>query len=258
MPNPPAYRDAAQETWRMFRIMAEFVEGFDILANVGPAVSIFGSARTDPADPMYQDAVRVAEMLTRRGFAVITGGGPGIMEAGNKGAAEAGGKSVGLNISLPHEQKPNPYQNVEVNFHYFFARKVMFVKYAVAYVCFPGGFGTLDEFFESMTLIQTGKAQRFPVVLIGSAYWNPLVDWLRDNVLARGCISPGDLDLFHVTDNLDEAVEMIDAYFAEHRELAQPPAPAEEATRPPEERLTAEGTRFGKHIHKDGGSDARP
>lgn len=258
MPNPPAYRDASQETWRMFRIMAEFVEGFDILANVGPAVSIFGSARTDPADPLYQDAVRIAEMLTRRGFAVITGGGPGIMEAGNKGAAEAGGKSVGLNISLPHEQKPNPYQNVEVNFHYFFARKVMFVKYAVAYVCFPGGFGTLDEFFESMTLIQTGKAQRFPVVLIGSSYWNPLVDWLRDNVLARGCISPGDLDLFHVTDNLDEAVEMIDAYFAEHRELAQPPAPAEEATRPPEERLTAEGTRFGKHIQRDGGSDARP
>ncbi|MCA9242771.1 MAG: TIGR00730 family Rossman fold protein [Phycisphaerales bacterium] len=258
MPNTPAYRDASQETWRMFRILAEFVEGFDILANVGPAVSIFGSARTDRNHPAYQDAVRLADMLTRRGFAIITGGGPGIMEAGNKGAAEAGGKSVGLNISLPHEQKSNPFQNIEVNFHYFFARKVMFVKYAVAYVCFPGGFGTLDEFFESMTLIQTGKAPRFPVLLIGSDYWNPLANWLRDHVLARGCISSGDLDLFHVTDDLEHAVDLIDDYFTQHRELAAHPGSAMEATQPPEARMTAEGTLYGKHMRRDGGSDARP
>src|SRR5882724_8811324 len=169
----------ANDTWRIFRIMSEFVEGFESLANIGRAVSIFGSARTKPDDPYYKAAEKTAALLAKGKFAVITGGGPGIMEAANKGAYESGGTSVGCNIALPHEQEANRYQHITLDFHYFYVRKVMFVKYASAFICFPGGYGTLDEFFETLTLIQTLKIQAFPIILYGSAYWNGLVDWIR-------------------------------------------------------------------------------
>ncbi len=230
----------------MFRILGEFVDGFDTLSGLGPAVSVFGSARTSPDNPYYRQAVELSARLVQSGFAVITGGGPGIMEAGNKGAAEAGGASVGLNIALPHEQVSNKYQNIAVDFHYFFARKVMFVKYAVAFVCFPGGFGTLDEFFESMTLIQTGKAPPMQIVLIGREFWQPLAEWMRGTLLERfRTISPEDMDLFRITDDIEEAVRWVSAHYAANRELAGQPSPAEEATRPPAQRVTAEGTRYG-------------
>ena len=229
------YRTAAEETWRIFKIISEFVEGVEEMSRVGPAVSIFGSARTPPDDPYYQQATRIAAKLSQRGFAVITGGGPGIMEAANKGAFEVDGTSVGLNIALPDEQMPNPYQNVALDFHYFFARKVMFVKYASAFVCFPGGFGTMDEFFESMTLIQTGKSEPMKVILIGKSFWQPLVDWIRNTMLGeRKAISPGDLDLFSITDDIDEAVEQI----CSHHKAAQ-------TSRQTEQRMTAEGTVYG-------------
>ncbi len=228
------FRTAAEETWRIFKIIAEFVEGVETMSQVGPAVSVFGSARTPPDDPFYEMAVEVARRLAECKFAVITGGGPGIMEAANKGAFEAGGKSVGLNIALPREQLPNPYQNVSIDFHYFFARKVMFVKYASAFVCFPGGYGTMDEFFESMTLIQTGKTPPMKVVLMGRSFWEPLQAWLRDVMLGqRAAISPGDLDLFSITDDVDEAVELICCH---HEQQAAAGAP---------DRMTAEGTVFG-------------
>ncbi len=212
----PAPMSAAEETWRIFRIMSEFVEGFEVMSRVPPSVSIFGSARATTSDPYYQQAEKLSGMLVDRGFGVITGGGPGIMEAANKGAAEAGGSSVGLNIYLPGEQQSNPYQNVSLDFRYFFCRKVMFVKYAIAFVCFPGGFGTMDEFFESMTLIQTEKTERFPVVLIGSKFWTPLVDWIRTFQLeAHSYISPEDLDLFTVTDDLDRAATIIKDFHEE-------------------------------------------
>jgi uncharacterized protein (TIGR00730 family) len=215
---------AAEETWRVFRIMAEFVEGFDVMSRVGPAVTVFGSARTTESNPYYQQARELAAALVRAGFGVITGGGPGIMEAANRGAHEAGGTSVGLNIFLPHEQAANPYQNVTLDFHYFFARKVMFVKYALGYVIFPGGFGTLDEFFESMTLVQTGKVERLPVVLIGAAFWRPLVDWLRETLLEREQnISPGDINLFHVTDSVEEAVRIMRESYAERGDANHKP-----------------------------------
>ncbi|MHC4416833.1 MAG: LOG family protein [Planctomycetota bacterium] len=199
-----------QESWRVFRVMSEFVEAFETLARVGPAISIFGSARVPPGDPYYEKAVRCGAGLVARDFAVITGGGPGIMEAANKGAAEAGGTSVGLNISLPMEQAPNSYQNVELDFRYFFIRKVMFVKYARGFVIFPGGFGTMDEFFESLTLIQTLKVVPFPVVLIGTDFWSGLLDWMR-NVMEQQFhnISPEDFDLFHLTDDVDEAIDVM-------------------------------------------------
>ncbi len=206
------YNDPYREDpWRVFRIMSEFVDGFEIMSEVGPAVSIFGSARTPPEDRFYKLARKLAGMLAEKGLTVITGGGPGIMEAANRGADEAGGKSVGLNIALPHEQSSNPYANIRVDFHYFFARKVMFRKYACAFVCFPGGFGTMDEFFESMTLIQTGKVEPFPVILIGKAFWGKLVGWI-DHVLLRRHknISPEDMDLFFMTDSLKEAVSIIE------------------------------------------------
>ncbi len=229
-----SFRTAAEETWRIFKIIAEFVEGVETMSQVGPAVSIFGSARTPADDPFYKMAVEVARRLAECKFAVITGGGPGIMEAANKGAYEAGGKSVGLNIALPHEQLPNPYQNVSIDFHYFFARKVMFVKYASAFVCFPGGYGTMDEFFESMTLIQTGKTPPMKVVLMGRSFWEPLQAWLRDVMLAqRAAISPGDLDLFSITDDVDEAVDMICCHHEQHAAVTTP------------DRMTAEGTVFG-------------
>jgi len=242
-----SYRTAAEETWRIFRIMAEFVEGFDVMSHVGPAVSIFGSARTPPDTPYYEQAVRVSRELARRGFAIITGGGPGIMEAANRGAAEAGGKSIGLNIWLPREQEANEYQNVSLDFHYFFARKVMFVKYAVAFVCFPGGFGTMDEFFESMTLIQTEKIRPIKVVLMGSAFWTPLVDWMRGNMLAQNHnISPEDLNLFTITDQVDAAVEIVHSHYLTDRSLAGQPRTDEELSVVPAHRETAEGTRTGR------------
>lgn len=197
------------DTWRMFRIIEEFVKGFDALAGLPPAVSIFGSARTRPDHPMYAAAEQLAALLTRAGFAVITGGGPGIMEGANKGARDAGGISVGLNIELPYEQVTNPFVTIPISFSYFFVRKMMFAKYAEAFVIFPGGFGTLDETFEALTLIQTGKLRHFPVILYNSIYWGPLIDWLTDRLLEEGNIATEDLALFSVTDSVDEAVERI-------------------------------------------------
>ena len=199
-----------KETWRIFRIMSEFVDGFEVMSAVGPAVSIFGSSRATPDDRYYKHAQTLAAKFVEQGLAVITGGGPGIMEAANKGAIEAGGTSVGLNITLPEEQLPNKYQNVALDFRYFFCRKVMFVKYALAFVCFPGGFGTMDEFFESMTLIQTEKSRRMPVVLFGSEFWEPLRKWMETIMRDQhGYIGPDDLGLFHIVDDLDEAVSCV-------------------------------------------------
>lgn len=203
------------ETWRVFRIMSEFVEGFEMLGDLGPAVSVFGSARTQPGDGSYMLAERLGAELARRKFAVITGGGPGIMEAANKGAFEAGGQSVGLNIYLPQEQRANAYQTVSLDFRYFFCRKVMFVKYAMALVCFPGGFGTMDEFFESMTLIQTEKVEPYPVMLIGEKFWKPLAAWMREYQLERNeYINAGDLELFTITDDVVWAADQLAAHAA--------------------------------------------
>jgi hypothetical protein len=198
-----------KDTWRMFRILAEFVDGFDTLSQIHPAVSVFGSARAKPGDPNYELAVRIARLLAENGFNVISGGGPGIMEAANKGAAEAGGKSVGLNIQLPFEQKPNSFANIRLNFRYFFIRKVMFVKYAVAYVILPGGFGTLDELTEAITLIQTKRIKPFPVILVNRSYWKGLVDWMRKVVCPECMISPEDMDLLQVMDEPEEVIKAI-------------------------------------------------
>ena len=199
-----------QDLWRLFRIMAEFTEGFEELSSVGPAVSIFGSARTQPSERYYKLAEQTASELVEAGFAVITGGGGGIMEAANKGAAEANGKSIGLNIELPMEQIPNPYQNAVLDFRYFFVRKVMFLKYAHGFIVFPGGYGTMDEFFESLVLIQTLKQASFPVILMCSDYWKGLVDWLTETMLNKHAyISPEDPDVFTVVDDPSRAVEMI-------------------------------------------------
>ena len=200
------------ESWRIFRIMAEFVEAIETLSRVKHAVSIFGSARTKPDDPYYQKAELLARRLVEKGFGVITGGGPGVMAAANKGAAEAGGQSVGMNIRLPFEQKPNPYANVSIDYKYFFIRKVMFVKYAVAYVILPGGFGTMDELFEALTLIQTKRIKGFPVILMGSEYWKGLFDWLRETMLRDNKISLDDLELIQIIDDPDEAVKHIQKY----------------------------------------------
>ena len=236
-----------RETWRLFRIMAEFVEGFETLGEVGKAVTVFGSARTKPAHPYYAQAMTCGRRLAERGYAVITGGGPGIMEAANRGCFEAGGKSVGLNIALPMEQRPNPYQNHELTFHYFFVRKVMFVKYASGFVIFPGGYGTMDELFESLTLIQTLKIKPFPVVCVGKDYWSGLVDWLRDKMLdEQANIGAKDLDLFRVTDDVDEAVELIAAADDRGGWLGEQPPPAVPASMPASAtKETAEGTREG-------------
>jgi uncharacterized protein (TIGR00730 family) len=199
----------AQDTWRMFNILAEFVDGFDILPEVFPAVTIFGSSRTSRKNATYKDTENVARLLVENGFNVISGGGPGIMEAANKGAAEAGGKSVGLHIHLPHEQEPNKYANVRLDFKYFFIRKVMFVKYAVAYIIMPGGYGTLDELFESLTLIQTERIRSFPVILMDSKYWSGLLEWLNQTLLKRKAISESDLDIFSVVDTPEEAINII-------------------------------------------------
>jgi len=198
-----------EESWRIFRIMAEFVESIETLSEVKNAVTIFGSARTLPDDPYYLMTEHIAGRLAEKGFSVITGGGPGIMEAGNKGAVEAGGISVGMNIRLPYEQKPNIFANIPVDFKYFFIRKVMFVKYSAAYVIMPGGYGTLDELFEALTLIQTNRIRRFPVVLIGREFWSGLVDWLKKTLMAERKISEEDLDIFQVIDDPEEAVKYI-------------------------------------------------
>ena len=198
-----------QESWRIFRIMAEFVDGIETLSSLEPAVTIFGSARSKPGDKYYEMAADMGSLLAKEGFTVITGGGPGIMEAANKGALGAGGQSVGLNIELPFEQKLNPYTNIHINFRYFFVRKVMFVKYAMSYVIFPGGFGTMDELFESLTLIQTDKMKPFPVILIGSDYWSGLLNWIEDTMLEQDMILPEDTAIFTLVDSPSDAVEII-------------------------------------------------
>jgi uncharacterized protein (TIGR00730 family) len=205
----PAIEFRDTDTWRALRILGEFVEGFDALADVGPAVSIFGSARIGRRNRYYGAARRVAEALARQGFAIITGGGPGIMEAANRGAKDGGGKSIGCNIELPFEQGLNEYVDLGMEFRYFFVRKVMFVKYAEGFVIFPGGFGTLDELFEALTLIQTGKVEHFPVVLYGKAYWNGLLQWIREKPLYEEKVSPEDLDLLTITDDVDTACRAI-------------------------------------------------
>ncbi len=202
--------DLSREAWRLFRILSEFVDGFETMSDIGPAVTVFGSARTQEDDPVYQQAVECGRRLVKENFAVITGGGPGIMEAANRGAKEADGVSVGLNINLPMEQDPNPYQTHELDFRYFFVRKVMFVKYASGFIIFPGGFGTMDEFFESITLIQTLKIEPFPVVCVGHDFWDGLIDWIKQTMRDRyETISPSDLGLFHVTDSVEEAVQIV-------------------------------------------------
>lgn len=208
-PGPEQKLFTDTDPWRVLRIQGEFVEGFDTLAELGPAVSIFGSARTAPTDPFYQATVETARLLAESGLAVITGGGPGIMEAGNLGAQQGGGVSVGLAIELPFEQGINRFVKIPINFHYFFIRKTMFVKYAQAFVIFPGGFGTMDELFEALTLIQTGKIRNFPVILFGSAYWSGLLEWLRQTLLSAGNISPADLNLLIVTDSPQEVHDLI-------------------------------------------------
>ncbi|MDJ0652662.1 MAG: TIGR00730 family Rossman fold protein [Xanthomonadales bacterium] len=198
------------ESWRMFRIISEFTEGFDTLADLGFAISIFGSARTTPDNPYYQTAVELAHALGNNGFSIITGGGPGMMEAANKGAFSAPNtKSVGLNIELPHEQAANHFQDISLSYRYFFARKVMFVKYSMGYVCMPGGFGTLDELMEALTLMQTGKIYPLPLVLVGVDYWQGLIDWMKSSLLPFGAISAEDLDYITLTDEIDETVDIM-------------------------------------------------
>jgi len=200
------------DPWRALRILAEFVEGFDAMANVGPAITVFGSARTRPDDPVYELARAIGRGLAEAGYAVITGGGPGAMEAANRGCREGGGLSVGCNIELPHEQGMNAYVDLGVEFRYFFARKTMFVKYADGFVILPGGFGTLDELFEALTLIQVGKVRHFPVVLVGRAYWAGLLDWIRDMLVTQGAVDATDLELLRLTDDPEEAVALIQAH----------------------------------------------
>ena len=199
----------SKDTWRIFRIMAEFVEGFEMLAKIPPAVAIFGSARALPGSPAYEKAQAVARLLASNGYSVITGGGPGVMEAANRGASEAGMTSVGLNIELPLEQKPNIFANKLVNFRYFFVRKVMFVKYSIAFVILPGGFGTLDELFEAITLIQTRKIKPFPVILVGKEYWKGLLDWISDTLLREKMIALEDLDIFKMVDTPEEVLHWV-------------------------------------------------
>jgi len=210
--NHQPYDFTHQEPWRVFRIMAEFVESFESLSRLGPAVTVFGSARTPATNPYYKSSVELARALARHHFAVITGGGPGIMEAANKGAAELKGKSVGLNIELPFEQEGNRHANIPINFHYFFSRKVCFVKYSMGFVFMPGGFGTLDEFYEVLTLVQTQRISRFPLILFGKSYWGGLLKWMKATLEKDGLISPGDLELVTLTDSVDEAVGIIVDY----------------------------------------------
>ena len=217
-PERPEFLDS--DPWRSLRILSEFVDGFDALAGVGPAVSVFGSARTKPDHRYYRQARELGRRLAEAGYAVITGGGPGIMEAANRGCQDGGGLSVGCNIELPMEQGLNPYVDLGVEFRYFFARKVMFVKYADAFVIFPGGYGTLDELFEALTLIQTKKVQDFPVILMGTDYWTGMIEWIRDSLVAEAAINPEDVDLLRLTDDPEEAATIIGAYKERHRAAA--------------------------------------
>jgi uncharacterized protein (TIGR00730 family) len=225
------------DAWRALRIMGEFVEGFDSLAPLGTAITVFGSARTSPRDPMYQAAELLGRRLAETGFTVITGGGPGIMEAANKGCKEAGGISVGCTIELPHEQAANPYCDIAINFRYFFVRKTMFVKYAQGFVIFPGGYGTLDELFEALTLVQTGKIEHFPIVLFGGDYWRGLLEWIGDRLAAERKIDPVDMNLVQLTDDVEEVVSLM--IRAARREAAERAA----ETRPPIEAEAVEAAR---------------
>ncbi len=209
-------RKLSRQSWKVFQIMAEFVEGYEKLAEIHPAVSIFGSARFDPDHPSSQLTEEIALKLSNAGFSVISGGGPGIMDAANKGAFAGTSPSIGLNIELPHEQNPNPHQDIALTFRHFFSRKVMFVKFATAYVVMPGGFGTLDEFVEILTLIQTGKSRRIPIILVDSVFWSGLIDWFRNSLVKAGTISETDLDLIQIINDPDEVVEAIFCYY-EHR-----------------------------------------
>jgi uncharacterized protein (TIGR00730 family) len=220
---PPG--DVASDPWRALRILSEFVEGFDALSGIPPAISVFGSARISPEDPMYAAARAFGRAAADAGFAVLTGGGPGVMEAANRGCREAGGVSVGCNIELPYEQRLNPYVDLGVDFRYFFVRKTMFVKYAEAFAVFPGGFGTLDELFEALTLVQTRKILQFPVVLFGSSYWRGLVEWIRDRVLGEGKVFAEDLEIFRLCDDPDEAVDHIRDVLAARPPHAAPRVP---------------------------------
>lgn len=215
MPPDQFEKPVNEDLWSVFKIMGEFVDGYDKLIRVGPCISIFGSARYKEGQKYYDMAIETAKVISENGFGVITGGGPGIMEAGNKGASIAGGKSVGLGIELPHEQGINKYVNAqyEINFKYFFVRKVMFVKYAQGFIVFPGGFGTLDELFETLTLIQTNKIEKIPIVLIGTDYWGGLIDWIKNRLLAENLISEKDLDLFYLTDDHEEAVKHVCEFY---------------------------------------------
>ena len=201
-----------EESWRIFRIMAEFVDSIEDLSRIHNGVTVFGSARVKPEDPYYQMAEKLGRLLVQNGFSVITGGGPGIMEAANKGAAEAGGRSVGMNIKLPFEQKPNPYANLQIDYKYFFIRKVMFVKYAVAYIIMPGGYGTMDEFFEALTLIQTKRVKSFPIIVMGREYWRGLLDWLKNTMLRANMILPFDIEMIQIIDEPEEVVKHIQKY----------------------------------------------
>lgn len=214
----------AKSSWTMFKILSEFVEGYDRLEAIGPCISIYGSARTKEDNKYYQMSVKVAELLVEEGYGIITGGGPGIMEAGNRGAKNVGGKSVGLNIDLPHEQSSNKYIDEDKLFHfnYFFARKVMFVKYAQAFILLPGGFGTMDELFESLTLIQTKKIDRVPVILMGTEYWGGLIDWIKNTMLGNNNISEGDIDLVQLTDSPEEAVCIINEFYENSKTSLKP------------------------------------
>lgn len=207
----------SNDSWAIFKMMAELVEGFEKLAKIGPCVSIFGSARTQPDNKYYQIGQEIAYKLAQKGYGIITGGGPGIMEAANKGAFDANGKSVGLNIDLPFEQQSNPYIDPDklINFDYFFVRKVMFVKYAQGFIVLPGGFGTLDELFEAITLVQTHKVGRFPIVLVGKSFWSGLMDWIKTTILEEKNISPKDIELFAIVDTAEEAVKVIDDFYGQ-------------------------------------------
>lgn len=206
------------DSWAIFKIMGEFVNGFEAMSKIGPCVSIFGSARTKPDHPYYKLTVEIAEKIVDHGYGVITGGGPGIMEAGNKGAHIAGGTSVGLNIELPFEQHDNPYIDSDkvLDFDYFFVRKVMFVKYSQGFVVMPGGFGTLDELFEALTLIQTHKIETFPIILVGTAFWRGLIDWIKTTLIDEGNISPEDLNLIHLVDSADEVIDILDGFYTNY------------------------------------------
>jgi hypothetical protein len=258
---------APQDSWRIFRIMSEFVDGFEALGSVKKAVTIFGSARSRPEEAAYKAAELTARLLAKAGLTVITGGGPGIMEAANKGAFEAGGASIGCNITLPQEQEANKYQTISLDFHYFYVRKVMFVKYALAFVCFPGGFGTLDEFFETITLMQTLKIEPFPVILFGSAYWRGLVDWIKRSLCPR-FIDGEDMDIFRIVDEPAEVVRLIKGSM--HKPWWKPSDPALAAAaggsshrgKTPltgaKAAATGEGTRYGSRPRRPGKTRATP